>query len=64
MAQYDFPGWAVLEWECALKQAQDGARVGASFIRDHIIQVTGRAFDDFAASGLDTARNGRLLGLP
>lgn len=48
MAQYDFPGWAVLEWECCLKHPEDGAREGAGFIADHIIRVTDRAFDDFA----------------
>jgi sugar phosphate isomerase/epimerase len=47
-AQYDYPGWAVLEWECCLKHPEDGAREGAAFIRDHIIRVTERAFDDFA----------------
>jgi sugar phosphate isomerase/epimerase len=47
-AQYDYPGWAVLEWECCLKHPEDGAREGATFIRDHIIRVTDRAFDDFA----------------
>ena len=47
-AQYDYPGWAVLEWECCLKHPEDGAREGAIFIRDHIIRVTERAFDDFA----------------
>ncbi len=52
MAQYDFPGWAVLEWECALKHPEDGAREGALFIRDHIIRVTEHAFDDFARSGV------------
>lgn len=63
LAQYDFPGWAVLEWECALKHPEDGAREGAPFIRDHIIRVTERAFDDFAASGVDATRNRQLLGL-
>jgi sugar phosphate isomerase/epimerase len=63
MAQYDFPGWAVLEWECAIKHAEDGAREGALFIRDHIIRVTERAFDDFAASAMDQGANRRLLGL-
>ena len=47
-AQYDFQGWAVLEWECALKHPEDGAREGAIFVRDHIIRVTDQAFDDFA----------------
>ena len=62
-AQYDYSGWAVLEWECALKHPEQGAREGAPFIRDHIIQVTDRAFDDFAGSAPDAARNRRLLGL-
>jgi len=48
LAQYDYPGWAVLEWECCLKHPEDGAREGAAFIRDHIIRVTDHAFDDFA----------------
>ncbi|WP_349594051.1 sugar phosphate isomerase/epimerase [Thalassospira sp. NFXS8] len=59
----DFDGWAVLEWECALKHPEDGAREGAEFIRDHIIRVTEHAFDDFAGSGADDATNRRLLGL-
>ena len=63
LAQYDYPGWAVLEWECALKHPEDGAREGAPFIRDHIIRVTPHAFDDFAASGVDAGRNRHLLGL-
>jgi sugar phosphate isomerase/epimerase len=63
LAQYDYPGWAVLEWECALKHPQDGAREGAPFIREHIIRVTDRAFDDFAASAVDAAANRILLGL-
>lgn len=63
LAAYDYPGWAVLEWECALKHPEDGAREGAPFIRDHIIRVTPHAFDDFAASGVDAGQNRRLLGL-
>ncbi|WP_374470195.1 sugar phosphate isomerase/epimerase family protein [Phenylobacterium sp.] len=63
LAQYGYPGWAVLEWECALKHPEDGAREGAPFIRDHIIRVTERAFDDFAGAGTDAAANRRLLGL-
>ena len=62
-AQYGYRGWAVLEWECALKDPVDGAREGATFIRDHIIQVTGKNFDDFVATGVDAAANRRLLGL-
>ncbi len=53
----------MLEWECCIKHPEDGAREGAQFIKDHIIRVTPRAFDDFAASGTDEKANRRLLGL-
>jgi len=63
MAQYDYPGWAVLEWECCLKHPEAGAAEGAKFIKERIIRVTERAFDDFAGGGTDAARNRRILGL-
>jgi len=63
LTQYDYPGWAVMEWECCIKHPEDGAREGAAFIRDHIIRVTERAFDDFASSGTDEKANRRMLGL-
>lgn len=63
LAQYDFAGWAVIEWECALKHPEQGAAEGARFVADHIIQVTDKAFDDFAASGIDAQTNKKLLGL-
>ena len=63
LAQYDFPGWAVVEWECALKHPEDGAREGAEFVSAHIIRVTEKAFDDFASGGSDRAANRRMLGL-
>lgn len=63
LAAFDFEGWAVLEWECCLKHPEDGAREGAEFIRDHIIHVTDRAFDDFAGGGTDGAANRRILGI-
>ena len=62
-AAYDFRGWAVLEWECCLKHQEDGAREGASFIRDHIIRVTDKAFDNFAAAETDAAGNRAVLGI-
>lgn len=63
LAAHDFSGWAVVEWECALKHPEDGAREGAEFVRRHIIRVTDKAFDDFAGSGVDAAANRRMLGL-
>ena len=63
MAANDFGGWAVLEWECCLKHPEDGAREGAPFIREHMIRTTEKAFDDFAATGVDTKTNRQILGL-
>lgn len=63
LAANDFDGWAVVEWECALKHPEDGAREGAEFVKAHIIRVTEKAFDDFAAGGADNAANRRMLGL-
>jgi len=63
LTAYDFAGWAVMEWECAIKHPEDGAREGAPFIRDHIIRVTEKAFDDFANTGADDAFNRAILGI-
>lgn len=63
LTAYDFDSWAVLEWECALKHPEDGAREGAEFIKHHIIRVTEHAFDDFAGAGTDDAANRKMLGL-
>jgi sugar phosphate isomerase/epimerase len=63
MAANDFEGWAVVEWECCLKHPEAGAREGAQFVRDHIIEVTEKAFDDFADGGTDAAANRAMLGL-
>lgn len=63
LAQYDYSGWAVVEWECCIKHPEDGAAEGAPFVQDHIIRVTEKAFDDFAGGGTDAARNRRILGL-
>lgn len=60
---YDFDGWAVVEWECALKHPEDGAREGAKFVSDHIIRVTDKAFDDFAGGVADKDSNRKMLGL-
>jgi sugar phosphate isomerase/epimerase len=62
-AQYGFKGWAVLEWECCLKHPEQGAAEGASFIRDHIIKVTEKAFDDFAGGKTDQQKVRQMLGL-
>lgn len=63
LSQYDFEGWAVLEWEDCLKNGEDGAKEGAEFIKKHIICVTDKAFDDFAGTGSDEAFNKKILGI-
>jgi sugar phosphate isomerase/epimerase len=63
LTQYDYKGWAVLEWECCIKHPEDGAKEGAAFIRDHIIRVTEKAFDDFAETGNNDEMNKKILGL-
>jgi len=63
LTQYGYQGWAVLEWECCIKHPEQGAAEGAPFIRDHLIRVADKAFDDFAASGTDEAANRRMLGI-
>jgi sugar phosphate isomerase/epimerase len=62
MAQYNYDGWAVMEWECALKHPEDGAKEGAVFIKENIIRVTEKAFDDFAGAGSDEQLNKKVLG--
>lgn len=63
LAQYDYDGWAVLEWECCIKHPEQGAAEGAPFIKNHIIRVTEKAFDDFASAGANADLNKRVLGI-
>ncbi|MCI0393216.1 MAG: sugar phosphate isomerase/epimerase [Acidobacteria bacterium] len=63
LTEAGFRGWAVLEWECCVKSPEQGAREGAEFIANHLIETTQVAFDDFAGAETDPARNRRLLGL-
>jgi sugar phosphate isomerase/epimerase len=63
LAQYDYSSWAVLEWECCLKHPEDGAAEGAPFIQHHIIRVTEKAFDDFAAGKEDKKLLRAMMGI-
>lgn len=63
LAQYNYDGWAVVEWECCIKHPEQGAAEGAPFVADHIIKVTEKAFDDFASAGADEALNKKILGI-
>lgn len=64
LTESGYRGWAVLEWECAVKSPVQGAEQGAPFIRDCIIEATHISFDDFAAgNGGDASTNRKILGL-
>jgi sugar phosphate isomerase/epimerase len=63
LAEYDYPGWAVMEWECCIKNSEDGAREGCALIRKNIIRVTEKAFDDFAGVKPDENYINRVLGI-
>jgi sugar phosphate isomerase/epimerase len=63
MTQYDFDGWAVMEWECAIKHPENGAAEGAKFINEHLIRPTEKAFDDFAGVEKDVEMNNKILGI-
>lgn len=63
LSQYGYDSWAVLEWECCLKSPEQGAAEGAPFIASHIIDVTDKAFDDFAGGATDKTKLQAMLGL-
>lgn len=63
LTQYGYDSWAVLEWECCIKSPEQGAAEGAPFIESHLIEVTDKAFDDFAGAERDDAQIKRMLGL-
>ena len=63
LSQYDYQGWATLEWECCLKNQEDGAREGVEFINSHIIRVTSRIFDDFAGAAVNKSQIDSMLGI-
>ncbi len=62
LTEAGYTGWAVLEWECAVKSPEQGAREGAPFIERHIIEATEVAFDDFIGGKSDKKTNRRILG--
>lgn len=63
LSQYGYGSWAVLEWECCIKSPEQGAAEGAPFIANHIIEVTQKAFDDFAGTAADETFNRKVLGI-
>jgi len=63
LTRYGFEGWAILEWECCLKNSNDGAREGAKFIGEHIIRVSERSFDAMLDASMSADRIDQVLGI-
>jgi len=63
LTEHGYDGWAILEWECCVKSPEQGAREGAPFIQQHLIEATSQAFDDFAKSETNQTMNREILGL-
>ncbi len=61
--QAGFDGWATLEWECCLKDPVQGAREGAAFIRERIIESARHSFASEAGTMPDREINARDLGI-
>ena len=63
LTQYGYGSWAVVEWECCIKDAEQGARESAELVRSHLIRVTERNFEDYTGGAPDESVNRRALGL-
>ena len=63
LTQYGCDVWAVMEWECCIKSPEQGAREGAPFIKNHIIEATQKVFDDFAGGAANDDELKEMLGL-
>jgi sugar phosphate isomerase/epimerase len=63
LTEYGYDGWAILEWECCIKSPEQGAKEGAIFIQNQIIEATEKAFDDFAKGVSDKELNKKILGI-
>ena len=63
LTQYGCDVWAVMEWECCIKSPEQGAKEGAAFIKEHIIEATEKTFDDFAGGDVNKDELKKILGL-
>lgn len=63
MTEIGYKSWAVLEWECCIKDAAQGAKEGAPFIQSMLIDTPQKAFDDFAGAKADMKTNRKILGI-
>ncbi len=63
LTEVGYSSWAVLEWECCVKGAEQSAREAVSFIKSMLIDAPKKAFDAFAGGKADVEFNRKILGL-
>lgn len=63
LVQYDYDGWVMLEWECCLKNQEDGVCEGVVFINVYIIKVIDCIFDDFVGVLVSCVQIYGMLGI-
>ena len=63
LTQYGYDHWAVLEWECCIKSAEQGAKESVDYINSYLIEPPAYAFDDFSADSDTTHINKHILGI-
>lgn len=63
LTKYNCHVWAVMEWECCIKSPEQGAKEGAPFIKNNIIDITEKSFDDFAGGVIDEQQLKNILGI-
>jgi len=63
LTEAGYNSWAVLEWECCIKDSSQGAAEGAPFIESMLIEPAARAFDDFAGGTEDEKTIKKILGV-
>lgn len=63
LTEAGYSGWAILEWECVVKSAQQGAVEGAKFIEQLLIDKTDIPFDDFVGNQINPDQCRQLLGI-
>ena len=63
LTEYGCDVWAVMEWECCVKSPEQGAKEGAKFIQNHIVEATQKIFDDFAGGDTDKKQINKILNI-
>ncbi|MDD5126691.1 MAG: sugar phosphate isomerase/epimerase [Dehalococcoidales bacterium] len=63
LTEVGYDSWAVLEWECPIKDAAQGAKEGAELIKACLIDTPQRGWDEFIKVEADAETNRKILGI-